>query len=474
MKRETRKLIAGTLLCTMAFSTVPTWMFGSGTVAQAQIVDKKTKDAVFKVSQVAVSYPNAFAMGEHLEDGIDWKDCTFGTSDSSVAIVNEVGLVIPLSNGVVEITVTTKDGKTDSCPLRVVDNENVAFTLQDGEKKQGTITGPIPSGGRNEKIHKSSVLRIASTINEGYQVTNIAAEAFEDADHLEKVVLPESAINVGSRAFANCENLKTVIVPDMDTSFEEDVFDGDEIVLKGYKGSKAEKYAKEYENITFEILDTKKDDYAPYEEAIYFSKDNRLLEESLSVSAGQGENLYPAVASQNYGVDDITYTSEDSKIVTVKDGILTGKKAGTTKVTASLPSGVEKVIEVTVEGLDSAQEEKTVETQGISQQETKVQEVTTQQDIQVQKEEVYALEQYVETPQIKVTAKKASVKVGKSYQFKAIVSNTEEELQWTVSNKKIATINKATGKLKGKKAGKVTIKVTCGNVEKKFKVTIKK
>jgi len=265
------------------------------------------------------------------------------------------------------------------------------------------------------------------------------------------VVLPESTINVESRAFANCENLKTVIVPDMNTSFEEDVFDGDEIVLKGYKGSKAEKYAKEYDNITFETLDTKNDDYAPYEEAIYFAKDNRLVEESVTVDAGTEENLYPAVASLNYGVEDITYTSEDSKIVTVKDGILTGKKAGTTKVTASLPSGVEKVIEVTVEGNDTAEEEKIGWTQGISQQETKAQEVTTQQDVQVQQEEVYALEQYVETPQIKVTAKKASVKVGKSYQFKATASNTEEELQWTVSNKKVATINKTTGKAESEK-----------------------
>jgi len=122
---------------------------------------------IFKVSQVAVSYPNAFAMGEHLEDGIDWKDCTFGTSDSSVAIVNEAGLVIPLSNGEVEITVTTKDGKTDSCPLRVVDNEKCSVYIGRSVKIRGTITGPIPFRGRNEKIHKSSVLRIASTINEG-------------------------------------------------------------------------------------------------------------------------------------------------------------------------------------------------------------------------------------------------------------------------------------------------------------------
>lgn len=474
MKRETRKLIAGTLLCTMAFSGVPAWTFGNVPVAQAQTVDKKTNNSVFEVSQVVVGYSYPFPMGDHLMDGIDVKDCTFGTSDSSVAIVNEAGLVIPLSNGDVEITVTTKDGKKDSCPLRVVDNDNVAFTLQDGMKKQGTITGPIPNGYRNEKLRKSSVLRISSTINEGYQVTSIAANAFEDVDYLEQVVLPESNINVGTRAFSNCKNLKTVIVPDMDTSFEADVFDGDEIVLKSYEGSEAEKYAKEYDNITFEVLDTEKDDYAPYEEAIYFAKDNRLLEGSVTVSAGQGENLYPAVASLNYGVEDLTYTSEDSEIASVKDGILIGKKAGKTEVTASLPSGVEKVIEVTVEGNAGSQEEKTVETKGIEQKETKTPDAVPQVETQVQQqEEVYALEQYAETPQIKITAKKASIKVGKSYQFKAN-SNTEEELQWTVSNKKVASINKATGKLKAKKAGKVTVKVTCGNLQKKVKVTIKK
>lgn len=499
MKKTTRKLMAGTLLCTMAFSGMTALTYGDETFSYVHAAETEKDDVIFSVQKVVVSYPYTFPMGEHLEEGIDIKDCTFGTSDSSVAIVNEVGVVIPLSNGSVEITVTTKDGKKDTCPLQVIDNENVAYTLQNGYKSQGTITGPIPLAGRNEKIHKSAVLRIASTINENYQVKNIAANAFENADHLETVVLPESYILVESKAFANCSNLKTVIVPDMDTSFEEDVFEGDEIVLKGYEGSKAEEYAKAYDNITFEILDTKKDDYAPYEEAIYFTKENRLVEDKLLVSAGVEENLYPAVASLHYGAEDITYTTEDSKIVSIKDGILIGKKTGTAKVTASLPSGVKKEINVTVEGeVVSTVETDLAETPATEVPETEtpatevpetealVTEISTTEVPATETISVQTTEQdMISTPKvqkqssakkikIKITSKKTNIKVGKSYQFKAVAYNTKEKLQWSVSNKKIASINKATGKLKAKKAGKVTVTVACNDVVKKLKVNVKK
>ena len=92
------------------------------------------------------------------------------------------------------------------------------------------------------------------------------------------------------------------------------------------------------------------------------------------------------------------------------------------------------------------------------------------------------------TPTIKPTAtpvaKKAKVKittnakkkfiVGKKYTIKAKRTNTSKKLTWSVSNKKYATINKNTGVLKAKKAGKITITVTCGNVKDKIKIVIKK
>lgn len=79
---------------------------------------------------------------------------------------------------------------------------------------------------------------------------------------------------------------------------------------------------------------------------------------------------------------------------------------------------------------------------------------------------------------IKLTSKMTIIKVGKTYQFKANVSNkakdTDKKLKWSVSNKKLATINKTTGKFKAKKAGKVVVKASYGNVMKTLKVKIKK
>lgn len=84
----------------------------------------------------------------------------------------------------------------------------------------------------------------------------------------------------------------------------------------------------------------------------------------------------------------------------------------------------------------------------------------------------------------KPVAKKAKVKittstkkkfvVGKKYTIKAKRINTSKKLTWSVSNKKYATINKYTGVLKAKKAGKVTITVICGKVKDKIKIVIKK
>lgn len=75
--------------------------------------------------------------------------------------------------------------------------------------------------------------------------------------------------------------------------------------------------------------------------------------------------------------------------------------------------------------------------------------------------------------EITTSAKKKFV-VGKKYTIKAKRTNTSKKLKWSVSNKNIATINKNTGILKAKKAGKVTITVTCGTVKDKIKIVIKK
>lgn len=473
MKKTTKRLVVGTLLCSMACMEVPAWTYGTDTVACVQAAET---NRIIRGEQITVSLPYFFPMGQHLAEGISFEDCIFESSDTSIAIVNEEGTVIPLCDGIVDITVTTKDGRKDTRAVKIEDNENVAFTLDEGigthHGKQAIINGSIPSGYACVKNRNKAVLRIASTIHGEYQVRKIAPNAFQGNKELETVILPESMAYVEEKAFADCENLKTIFVTGMDTMFEEDTFEGDEIVLKGFEGSEAEAYAEEHDNITFEEIDIENDDYYPYEEAIYFTRNFRMVEDKLSMSTEEETVLYPAVASYRYSNADIEYRSSNNKVATIKDGIITGKNAGTVTITASLPNGVEKSIEVTVEGEEI--EDIPEEEQGFDDfigDETIAPDKVVQQS--VQKNNINTSK-----TNIKLTSKKTSIKVGKTYQFKANVSNitkdTDKKLKWSVSNKKLASINKTTGKFKAKKTGKVVVKVSYGNVEKAVKVKIKK
>lgn len=474
MKKTTKRLVVGTLLCSMVCMEVPAWTYGTDTVAYVQAAET---NRIILADQIAVSFPYVFPMGELLAEGISFEDCVFESSDTSIAIVNEEGTVIPLCDGIVDITVTTKDGRKDTRTVKIEDNDNVAFTLEEGKGthhgKQAIVNRAIPPECPCIKNRDRSVLRIASTIHGEYQVRKIAPNAFQGEKGLETVILPESMVYVEEKAFADCENLKTVFVTGMDTQFEDDTFEGDEIVLKGFEGSEAETYAEEHDNITFEVIDIENDDYYPYEEAIYFTKNFRMVEEKLSMSTEEETVLYPAVASPHYGNADIEYTSSNNKVAVIKDGVITGKKAGIVTITASLPNGVTKSIEVTVEGEEK--EDIFDEEEGCF--DDFIGDETIAPDKVAQQPEQKNSSKTSKT-NIKLTSKKTSIKVGKTYQFKANVSNiakdTDKKLKWSVSNKKLATINKTTGKFKAKKAGKVVVKASYGNVIKTLKVKIKK
>ena len=83
-------------------------------------------------------------------------------------------------------------------------------------------------------------------------------------------------------------------------------------------------------------------------------------------------------------------------------------------------------------------------------------------------------EEEVHTTKIGLNKSKVTLKVGKTFRLKATVDEgSVDKITYKSSNKKIATVS-STGKIKAKKAGKVTITVKSGNVTKKCKITIKK
>ena len=72
---------------------------------------------------------------------------------------------------------------------------------------------------------------------------------------------------------------------------------------------------------------------------------------------------------------------------------------------------------------------------------------------------------------VKLNKTKATITVGKTVTLK--VKNTKKKVKWSSSNKRIATVS-SKGKVKGKKAGKVTITAKIGKKKYKCKVTVKK
>ena len=153
------------------------------------------------------------------------------------------------------------------------------------------------------------------------------------------------------------------------------------------------------------------------------------LKKSISIVKGKTMKLKPVLVPKN-STEKISYSTSDKKVAAVNaKGVITGKKAGTAKITVK--SGSKKYV-ITVK-------------------------VTK-----------------VKTAKLSGIPAKKSIKKGKTYKLKAVVTpkNSDEKVTYSSSNKKIATVT-AKGVVKGKKKGTVKITVKSGSRKKTCKVTVK-
>lgn len=153
------------------------------------------------------------------------------------------------------------------------------------------------------------------------------------------------------------------------------------------------------------------------------------LKKSVNVSKGKTYTLKPTldpITSQ----EKVTYSSSNTKVATVSSkGVITGKAAGTAKITVK--SGSKKVT-VTVK-------------------------VTK-----------------VKTKKLSGVPSSKTVKKGKTFTIKASVTpkNSDEKVIYKTSNKKIATVT-SKGVVKGIKKGTATVTVQSGSKKQTCKVTVK-
>ena len=128
-----------------------------------------------------------------------------------------------------------------------------------------------------------------------------------------------------------------------------------------------------------------------------------------------------------------SWKSAKTSVVTVnsRTGKLTGKKAGTAKVTVTLKSGKKATVTVTVKKI-------------------------------------------ITTTKLKANQTAVTLKKGKSFQLKVTVTpkNSQEKVIYKSSNTKVATVT-SKGKITAKKAGKAVITITSGKKKITCKVTVK-
>ena len=152
-----------------------------------------------------------------------------------------------------------------------------------------------------------------------------------------------------------------------------------------------------------------------------------------TIDSGKTCKLTAKVQPTNASDKTIRWSSSNTKIATVKNGVVTGKKGGTVTITAEAFGGAKVTCKVTVR-----------------------QSVTS----------------------IKLNKEKATVNVNKTIKLKATAlpkDAVKKTVSWVSKKPEIATVNKKTGLVKGKKAGKaVIVAKTANGVTAKCTVTVKK
>ncbi|SHM45545.1 Glycosidase [Anaerosporobacter mobilis DSM 15930] len=164
-----------------------------------------------------------------------------------------------------------------------------------------------------------------------------------------------------------------------------------------------------------------------------FTAENNVLPTVIKTKTLYVKNTYNLQTKiKNLLLDDqVFFSSSNKSIATVSSkGKITAKKAGTATITTKI--------------------------------------------VQNGKIYTYKTKVVVKKPYIKFTASKKTIKVGGTFTFKSKVYGDSSSIEYSVSNTKIATIDKKTGKLKAKQAGKVVVTAKAGNITKKFTVVVTK
>lgn len=381
------------------------------------------------------------------------KSVTWSSEDTSVATV-ENGVVTGVGAGTVNIVATTKNGKTASCAVTVTDVRlsKSSLSLKIGDEAELTAT-VLPNTITTQTVRWASDNENVATVDENGKVKAIAAGTAKitvTADNngetatctvrVSKVGVTGITLNAtsGSLKKGDKVTLTPTVAPENATNKEvtwsssnEKVATVDNGVVAAVGQGTAVITVTSVDNTaataTYNLTVTDQTTGGP---AAKVPATSVSIKKPSSTTLNKGKTLaLTAVMAPANTTDTLTWKTSNPKVATVTAGKVKGINKGTATITVTTTSGKKASIKITVK---------------------------------------------VPAKKVKLSKKKATLKVGKTLKLKATKtpSNSTDKLTWKTSNKKIATVKN--GKVKAKKKGKVTITVkTTSGKTAKCKITVK-
>ena len=167
-------------------------------------------------------------------------------------------------------------------------------------------------------------------------VATFEGYSFNCCTSLVDILIPNGVVNIGERAFWGCQNLKDIIIPRSVVNIGNFAFDTCEnIKLNVYSGSYAERYAVE-NDLAYKII----------KHITNISLDKTSLTLNKNATATLKATINPTDTTDS---KVLTWTSSNSKIATVNNGVVKGIGVGTATITVKTANGKTAICKVTVQ-----------------------------------------------------------------------------------------------------------------------------
>ena len=168
-------------------------------------------------------------------------------------------------------------------------------------------------------------------------VTTLGDYAFEGCTNLTSVVLPESLTTIGNEVFKSCSALLSITLPRSITSIGKNIFQDCSALtsIYVYKDSISHQYCIN-NNLPFVLI----------EEVEVQSVE--LDKTTLTLSVGETAQLTAKVLPKNAKDLSVAWTTSNSSVATVNDGLVTATGAGSATITCISLSDVSKKASCTV------------------------------------------------------------------------------------------------------------------------------